>query len=159
METEIIIAIITGVLTILSTALALFKNKGKNILDKNQQILMSLPTYIAEAERVFKGGNGSIKLMYVITKATQQALDLKVSLNIDNVVKQIEDILNTPQRKEVTENGGTGQSGDTSGGNEGSDNTEQPATSGTGEPGAGDRNSETNACEPVNGNKYPQIYG
>lgn len=164
MSIELISAIATGALTVITSILALITNKGKTLLDKNQQITQELPKYIKEAETIFGDNNGAIKLMYVLTKASQKALELRVQLNTEKVVEQIESILTTPQKKEVAENGGKGTNptagtGDTASGNEDGHNTEQPATNGASRPTTGDTISKTTVDEPSVRNQYTQIYG
>lgn len=72
----------------------------------NKQLLLSnlkisLPIFIGEAEEMFGAGNGIAKLNYVLNKIHIKCLELSLPYEESEIKTQIEEILETPQKKEV----------------------------------------------------------
>lgn len=76
-------------------------SKTKRI--KLAKILQTLPTYIKEAEAVFGAKTGVAKLAYVLNKINIDCLKADIDFDEDQWKVEIEDILGTPQKKNITE--------------------------------------------------------
>lgn len=69
----------------------------KDVLLSN--IKASLPTLVAEAEDLFGAGNGPAKRNYVLNKVHIKCLELSIPYEENELIKLIEQILETPQKK------------------------------------------------------------
>ena len=87
-----------GVVTILVNSLVLCKkNKKAKILN----IFANVPSYVSQAEQIFGPGNGKAKLQWVITKIQIDCVKANVEISEDAAAKEVERVLETPQKKEV----------------------------------------------------------
>lgn len=81
------------------------KGKRDNVKTNKQLMLsnlkISLPVFISEAEEMFGAGNGIAKLNYVLNKIHIKCLELSLPYDEKEIKTQIEEILETPQKKEV----------------------------------------------------------
>lgn len=104
MEVNVIILIVSTAVSIVGIvysviATILKSKKTKSV--KLAQIMQTLPSYIKEAETVFGGNTGAAKLVYVLNKVCIDCIKNHLDYNQDDWTVEIEEILSTPQKKEV----------------------------------------------------------
>lgn len=84
-------------------------SKGKRLANEClkdsllSNLKVGLSTFIAEAEDLFGAGNGRAKLNYVLNKVHIKCLELSLPYDEAEIKRCVEDILATPQKKEVAD--------------------------------------------------------
>lgn len=90
-------AITTAITTLLSVFLWFRKNKNAKIANLSSKII----EFVKQAEQLFsEQGQGVAKLEWVLNKVQIYCLTNSLKYNEENVKKEIETILETPQKKE-----------------------------------------------------------
>lgn len=84
-----VIAVVVNIITLLS------KNKKNTVLS----IISKIANYVSEAESIFGSGNGQAKLNWVLTKVQIDAVKANVKIEDEAIIKQVENVLSTPQKK------------------------------------------------------------
>ena len=84
---------------LVSVIVMLLHKKG----NKLASILALAPKYIIEAENLFGAGSGVGKLQYVLTKLQAECVKANVKADANELKERVEEILKTPQAKQVTE--------------------------------------------------------
>lgn len=95
---QYIIFIINGTVTLIAVIVALLKKKGSA---KNSvlEIIEKIPEYIREAEALFGRKTGEAKLNYALSRIQLECLKTNLDYNEDYYIKNIENVLNTPQKE------------------------------------------------------------
>ncbi|UPW40907.1 hypothetical protein [Sigmofec virus UA08Rod_6125] len=106
-EKTVIELITTGcsiVITATTTIIAIVKAKKENKkskLVKLAKIVQQIPGLIAEAEQTLGSGTGKAKLRYVLNAIQIECLKAQIEYKEDEIKVEIENILSTPQKKEI----------------------------------------------------------
>lgn len=97
----IIISTAVSIIGIVYSFIATILKGKKSKLVRSAQILQELPTYITEAETIFGSKTGVAKLAYVLSKINIACIQEHLKFDEEAWKNQVEDILQTPQKKEV----------------------------------------------------------
>lgn len=87
-----------SVITIVANLIALHK-KGKKATINS--ILTNIASYVSQAEHIFGKGCGPAKLQWVLTKVQIDCVQANVKIDEAVVKSEIENILETPQKKAI----------------------------------------------------------
>ena len=82
--------------TIIPTIVALHK---KGYKAKVYAIITNIASYVSQAESIFGPGCGPAKLQWVLTKVQYEGDKQKVDIDEAVIVREVENILSTPQKK------------------------------------------------------------
>lgn len=99
-----IISIVLGALTILLGIILTLIDTKLTKKEKLENIIASLPTIITKVEQIFGGGNGDLKKEYALIEVQKACIASKLKIDdatIENLSQKIEEILTTPQKKEI----------------------------------------------------------
>lgn len=84
---------LTALSVVVSLVICLIKNKG----NKLSNILVNIPKYITEAEKLLGAGTGPAKFQYVLSKIQMDCINANVKYDASKITSHIEEILGTPQ--------------------------------------------------------------
>lgn len=102
---SISVASLCAGVSIIYNIVQLIRN-GKQV--KLSSIIANIPTYVAEAEKLFGAGTGASKLSWVLTKVQMDCIKARIDADEGYITAQIESVLNAPEKKkdeEVQTNG------------------------------------------------------
>ena len=104
MELNVLLLIISTAVSIVGIvysfiATILKSRKSKSV--KLGKILQALPAYIQEAETIFGAKTGVAKLAYVLNKVNMDCIKERVDFIAEDWTVEVEDILMTPQKKNI----------------------------------------------------------
>lgn len=85
-----------------SIVTSILTTTGKSKKARALEVLANVVTYVEQAEQIFGAGNGQAKLQWVLTKVQIDCVKNNVKLTDEEIAKQVESILSTPNKKEQT---------------------------------------------------------
>ena len=90
------VSALASCITIVSSIVALHK---KGYKAKVYSIITNIASYVSQAEATFGAGCGPAKLQWVLTKVQYDCVKQKVDIDEAVIVREVENILSTPQKK------------------------------------------------------------
>lgn len=100
MAIDVIYLGLSCVVAIASIVTSVFTTTNKKKKTRVLAVLANVVTYVQQAEQIFGNGNGKAKLQWVLTKVQIDCFANKVTISDDEIVKEIDKVLSTPQKKE-----------------------------------------------------------
>ena len=94
--------ILSAIAIIVSIALKIKGSKTNAELQTekaNTTVFDKVSEVVAEAEKIFKAGNGYAKLSYALNKLQMIAIQVGAKVSADDLKAKIEAVLTTPQKK------------------------------------------------------------